>query len=34
MNFRDYGIAPGNPADLVIFDTDSGTNVIAELPTC
>ena len=32
MNLRDYGIAPGNPADFVILDTDSGTNAIAELP--
>src|SRR3954471_9341556 len=32
MNLRNYGIAPGNPADLVILDTDSGTNAIAELP--
>jgi cytosine/creatinine deaminase len=32
MNLRDYGIAPGNPADLVILDTDSGPNAIAELP--
>ena len=32
MNLRDYGIAPGNPADLIILDTDSGTNAIAELP--
>ena len=24
MNLRDYGIAPGNPADLIILDTDSG----------
>ncbi|WP_291845781.1 amidohydrolase family protein [Bradyrhizobium sp.] len=32
MNLGDYGIAPGNPADLVILDTDSGTNAIAELP--
>ena len=32
MNLRDYGIAPGNPADLVILDTDSGLNAIAELP--
>ena len=24
MNLRDYGIAPGNPADLVVLDTDSG----------
>jgi cytosine deaminase len=32
MNLRDYGIAKGNPADLIVLDTDSGTNVIAELP--
>ena len=32
MNLRDYGIAVGNPADLIILDTDSGTNAIAELP--
>jgi cytosine deaminase len=32
MNLRDYGIAVGNPADLVILDTDSGPNAIAELP--
>jgi len=32
MNLRDYGIAPGNPADLIILDTDSGPNAIAELP--
>ena len=32
MNLRDYGIAPGNAADLVVLDTDSGTNAIAELP--
>src|SRR5689334_22404576 len=32
MNLRDYGIEPGNPADLVILDIDSGTNAIAELP--
>jgi cytosine deaminase len=32
MNLRDYGIAPGNPADLVVLDTDSGLNAIAELP--
>src|SRR6267143_4158680 len=32
MNLGDYGIAPGNPADLVILDTDSGANAIAELP--
>ena len=32
MNLRDYGIAPGNPADLIILDTDTGPNAIAELP--
>jgi cytosine/creatinine deaminase len=32
MNLRDYGIAVGNPADLIILDTDSGPNAIAELP--
>ncbi|MGY3447050.1 amidohydrolase family protein [Bradyrhizobium sp. USDA 4473] len=32
MNLKDYGIAIGNPADLVVLDTDSGTNAIAELP--
>jgi cytosine deaminase len=32
MNLRDYGIEVGNPADLVILDTDSGPNAIAELP--
>jgi cytosine deaminase len=32
MNLRDYGIATGNPADLIILDTESGMNAIAELP--
>jgi len=32
MNLTDYGIAVGNPADLVVLDTDSGPNAIAELP--
>ncbi len=32
MNLKDYGIAVGNPADLVILNTDSGPNAIAELP--
>ncbi len=32
MNLKDYGIAVGNPADIVVLDTDSGPNVIAELP--
>jgi cytosine deaminase len=32
MNLADYGIVVGNPADLVVLDTDSGQNAIAELP--
>jgi cytosine deaminase len=32
MNLRDYGIAPGNPADLIVLDTASGRDAIAELP--
>ena len=32
MNLRGYGIEVGNPADLIILDTDSGPNAIAELP--
>ncbi|UGY12728.1 amidohydrolase family protein [Bradyrhizobium septentrionale] len=32
MNLRDYGIAVGNPADIIVLDTDSATNAIAELP--
>jgi len=32
MNLRDYGIAPGNPADIIVLDTTSGKNAIAELP--
>jgi cytosine deaminase len=32
MNLRDYGIEVGNPADLIVLDTDSGPNAIAELP--
>src|SRR5215213_7135189 len=24
MNLRDYGMAPGNPADLIVLDTSSG----------
>src|SRR5260370_25979310 len=32
MNLRDYGIAVRNPADLIILDTDTGANAIAELP--
>lgn len=32
MNLRDYGIAPGNPADFIVLDTASGAGAIAELP--
>jgi cytosine deaminase len=32
MNLRDYGIAVGNPADVIVLDTDSGRGAIAELP--
>src|SRR6195256_6120914 len=32
MNLRDYGITTATPADLIILDTDSGPNAIAELP--
>lgn len=32
MNLKDYGIAVGNPADLVVLDTDSARGAIAELP--
>ncbi|MBR0795773.1 amidohydrolase family protein [Bradyrhizobium jicamae] len=32
MNLGDYGIAVGNPADIVVLDTDSGPGAIAELP--
>ncbi len=31
MNIKGYGIAVGNPADLVVFATDTGANAIAEL---
>jgi cytosine deaminase len=32
MNLKDYGIAPGNPADIIVLDTTSSRNAIAELP--
>jgi cytosine/creatinine deaminase len=32
MNLADYGIAPGNPADVVVLDTLSVQGAIAELP--
>ena len=31
LNLRDYGIAPGNPADMVVFDADSPAQAIREL---
>lgn len=32
MNLHDYGIAVGNPADLIVLDTSDGRFAIAELP--
>ncbi|HMI11435.1 MAG TPA: amidohydrolase family protein, partial [Bradyrhizobium sp.] len=32
MNLKDYGIAPGNAADIIVLDTTTGRNAIAELP--
>jgi cytosine deaminase len=32
MNLRDYGIAVGHPADLVVLDTRSARDAVAELP--
>jgi cytosine deaminase len=32
MNLKDYGIAPGNPADIIVLDTTTGRDAIAELP--
>ena len=32
MNLKDYGITIGNPADVIVLNTDSGRNAIAELP--
>jgi len=32
MNLKDYGIRPGNPADLVVLDTRDSRLAIAELP--
>jgi cytosine deaminase len=31
MNLTDYGIAIGNPADVVIIDAQSGKQAVAEL---
>lgn len=32
MNLTDYGIKLGNPADLVVLDTQDSSFAIAELP--
>ncbi|MCP3368841.1 amidohydrolase family protein [Bradyrhizobium cajani] len=32
MNLRDYGIRVGNPADLIVLDTQDSSSAIAELP--
>ena len=31
LNLRDYGFAPGNPADVVIFNAQTPEQVIAEI---
>jgi cytosine deaminase len=31
LNLKDYGVAPGNPADVVIIDAESPAQAIAEL---
>jgi len=31
MNLRDYGVAVGNPADLVVLDCVDRTHAVAEL---
>ena len=31
LNLKDYGIAPGNPADVVIIDAESPAQAVAEL---
>ncbi|MGU3666455.1 amidohydrolase family protein [Methylobacterium sp. A49B] len=31
LNLADYGIAEGNPADLVVLDTDTPANAVSEL---
>jgi cytosine deaminase len=31
MNLTDYGIAVGNPADLLVLDCESGFSAVAEL---
>jgi cytosine/creatinine deaminase len=32
MNLKNYGLAPGNPADIVVLDTSSCRLAVAELP--
>jgi cytosine deaminase len=31
LNYRDYGLAPGNPGDVVIFDAETPEQAIAEI---
>ncbi|WP_375460281.1 amidohydrolase family protein [uncultured Enterovirga sp.] len=31
LNLFDYGVAPGNPADLVVLDCDGPSNAVAEI---
>ena len=31
LNLKDYGFAPGNPADVVIFNAQSPAQAIAEI---
>ncbi|MGG2362790.1 amidohydrolase family protein, partial [Salmonella enterica] len=31
MNLRDYGIAPGNPADLVVLDAPDAVTALATI---
>ncbi|MDY0393502.1 amidohydrolase family protein [Virgibacillus halophilus] len=33
LGIRNYGIAPGNPADVVLLDTKSVTEAVIDLPT-
>jgi cytosine/creatinine deaminase len=33
LNLKDYGIAPGNPADLVVIDAETPEQAIAEIRT-
>ena len=31
LNYQDYGFAPGNPADVVIFNAESAEQAVAEI---